>query len=81
MIEVMLTYIPQAYLLVQITSIDYIEDVLKNLSDQVRTSFIDRVFIVTKSADKWNAIKIKKGIRDCFPGLNEATQLIVLGAT
>ena len=81
MIELMLTHLPQTYLFIQITSIEYIDNVLKNLSDQVRTSFIDRVFIVTKSADKWNAIKIKKSIRECFPGLVEAKQFKALGAT
>ena len=54
---------------------------LSRLSESLRNSFSDRVYIVSKIADKWSGLKIKKGIRECFPGLNEAKSFKALGGT
>lgn len=71
---------PQTYLFIQISDNEYVSEVLSKISEDVRAKFANKVLVVTKIAEKRKALKVKKSLRECFPGLDVDKDLKEIGA-
>ena len=50
------------------------------INETLRAKFASRIFLVSKIADKRKAMAVKKGVRECFPGIDIDKNLRALGA-
>lgn len=72
---------PNAYLLVQTSEPEYVKNIIGQLGEDLRSMLSNRIFVVTKIADKRKSLTCKKGLRSLFPGFDDTTQLKALGET
>ena len=79
LLETLLTHMPNAYLMVQTSDPEYIESMLGQLGEELRSKLSKRVFVVTKMADKRKSLKCKKSMRNLFQNFDDATQFKTLG--
>ena len=64
---------PQTYLFIQVSDDTYIPEILMKIDKDIRAQFSKRVFFVSKIQNARQALKFKRQIRDCFPGIDERT--------
>ena len=74
LIERLLLHWPNAYLLIQLDSMEYFENVFMKISEEVRKNFSNRVLVIQKfdKAKKMDVLKANKNIPKCFPGFAKA---------
>lgn len=70
---------PQTYLLIQVSDREYIDNVISKISVETRKKFFNRVYVISKAQKPQINLKIKKGIRECFPGFVEKSNFMQLG--
>lgn len=71
---------PPTYLLVQISDTEYVPSVLSKINEDVRAKCASKVLVITRIADKRKALKVKKSLRECFPGFDMDKNLKEMGA-
>lgn len=72
-LKLMLRNMPNVFLLVQTNDPDYIDNMIGQLAEDIRSKLSKRIFVVTKIADKRKGLKCKKSLRSLCQGFEDAT--------